>query len=496
MAADKLHLKNLNKDYKLKKTDKVTTEGKPIYVNTLTGEEHSELSMTLEYPENSGKWVNVPSLLNGRVYTSKGVVALLKAGKLTPTSTHMSEQEASEIAAYRSTTLQSNTGETLKPNNELVVSTGIEAMNANIAASVSKLDDLSVAEKSALTIEILKDKAKNPEKYESVMTNTSNTEDVDVIRDSFINQNMDSFANTFPNINENPEGLFRIDAALTDRILNTDQASMEKIAADNIRLKDLAAMTKNANMGSRHPEGKGYWANIFDRDRLDKKFKLSLDPNAQSIRDATGYQSEKGRLPSSKNLPVGSGNNTSRGFKKAEDLFDDKNTKYAEFGTPIKGSGTSALKGMELAEKYFNKDSKKIKPYQRKYTSSEISGSDKKIKRNEEKAEQYSIESNKGLFKYKPHMSPDEKMKDNRKLKSLAVDYGEIPGFKRALDAKGNKQGYYDVNEKSSYWQTDAGYEQAKQLWGRDDNPLPAYVKKPKQKELNINAIKNFFKLN
>ena len=44
---------------------------------------------------------------------------MLKAGKLTPTSTHMSEQEAVETAVYRSTTLQSNTGETLKPNNEI-----------------------------------------------------------------------------------------------------------------------------------------------------------------------------------------------------------------------------------------------------------------------------------------------------------------------------------------------------------------------------------------
>jgi hypothetical protein len=119
MAADKTHLRNLDKSYKLKKTDKKTSEGKDVFINTVTGEEHSELSVTLEYPANSGKWINVPSLLNGRVYNAKGVLAMLKKGKLVPTSTHMSEQKASEAAAYRSTTLQSNTGEVLEPANEI-----------------------------------------------------------------------------------------------------------------------------------------------------------------------------------------------------------------------------------------------------------------------------------------------------------------------------------------------------------------------------------------
>jgi len=492
MAASKLHLKNLDKNYKLKKTDKVTTEGKPIYVNTLTGEEHSELSITLEYPANSGKWVNVPSLLDGRVYNSKGVLAMLKAGRLTATSTHMNEQEASEAAAYRSTTLQSNTGETLKPNNELVVSTGIEAMNANIAASVSKLDNMSAAEKSALTIEILKDKAENPEKYESVMTDTSNVDNVDAVRDAFINQNMNSFANTFPTRDENPEGLFRLDDALDDQILNTDQASMKKVAADNIRLKELAAMTKEANMNSRHPEGKGYWANIFDRDRLDRKFKLSLNPNAQSTRDGTGYPEEKMRPSPSSSPAVGSGIPALKGYEKGENLFDGKNTKYAQFGTASKGSGINALQGMELAESRFKEGVGNMK-YAGNKTAN---GSGMATKRGEDLAEQYSIDSNKGLFKYKPHMSPDEKINDNRSLKKLTPQYGKMPGFKFvSAGTEDPEAGYWSADENSQFWKTDAGYEKAQQTWG-NSGTLPNYVKRPVKKELNINAIKKFFSSN
>ena len=105
MAADKTHLRNLDKSYKLVPTDQKTDAGRIIYKNAKTGELHSELSVTVEYPANSGKWINVPSLLDGRVYNAKGVLAMLKKGKLVPTSTHMSEQEAVESAQFRSNNL-------------------------------------------------------------------------------------------------------------------------------------------------------------------------------------------------------------------------------------------------------------------------------------------------------------------------------------------------------------------------------------------------------
>ena len=111
MAAVKIHLRNVDKSYELEPTDKKTSEGKTVYRNKKTGELHSELSVTLEYPEGSGNWINVPSLLNGRVYNAKGVLAMLKAGKLTPTSTHISEFDAIEAAKFRSNNLQEPTAD-------------------------------------------------------------------------------------------------------------------------------------------------------------------------------------------------------------------------------------------------------------------------------------------------------------------------------------------------------------------------------------------------
>ena len=122
MAADKTHLKNVDKSYKLEPTDRKTDAGRIIYKNTKTGELHSEISITLEHPEGSGNWINVPSLINGKVYNTKGVLAMLKAGKVTPNSTgHASEDIAVEAAIYRSNNLQQ-----LPATNEDIVGAGIE----------------------------------------------------------------------------------------------------------------------------------------------------------------------------------------------------------------------------------------------------------------------------------------------------------------------------------------------------------------------------------
>ena len=76
----------------------------------------------------------------------------------------------------------------------------------------------------------------------------------------------------------------------------------------------------------------------------------------------------------------------------------------------------------------------------------------------------------------------------------MPVDYGPMAGFKRPLDNKGNQQGYYDVDDKSKFWQTDAGYKKAIQTWG-NSGTLPSYVKRPGKKELDIDKIKKFFKI-
>ena len=97
----------------------------------------------------------------------------------------------------------------------------------------------------------------------------------------------------------------------------------------------------------------------------------------------------------------------------------------------------------------------------------------------------------------KPIFNIDVKKENTNfeKVKKLKPDYGEMPGFKRPLDSKGKKQGYWDADEKSDFWKTDAGYEKAVQTWGRDGGTLPQFVKKPIKKELDIEAIKKFFSM-
>jgi hypothetical protein len=99
----------------------------------------------------------------------------------------------------------------------------------------------------------------------------------------------------------------------------------------------------------------------------------------------------------------------------------------------------------------------------------------------------------KPVFTYKGDVLPKEPI---NLIKNVKPDYGPVPGFKRPLDNKGNKQGYYDADEQSEFWKTDAGYEKAMQTWGKDGGVLPQFVKKPVKKELDINAIKKFFSLN
>ena len=104
-------------------------------------------------------------------------------------------------------------------------------------------------------------------------------------------------------------------------------------------------------------------------------------------------------------------------------------------------------------------------------------------------------QSNKPEFKfeYKPHMNPEEKMKDNRNLKGLSPEYGKMPGFKFvSAGTKDPDAGYWSADENSQFWKTDAGYEKAQQTWG-NTGTLPNYVKRPVKKELDVNAIKKFF---
>ena len=83
--------------------------------------------------------------------------------------------------------------------------------------------------------------------------------------------------------------------------------------------------------------------------------------------------------------------------------------------------------------------------------------------------------------------------------KNVKPDYGKMPGF-QFHDAgfkkpDGTAAGYWSADETSDFWQTDAGYDKALQTWGQK----PGWVKpgyRPKKKELDIDAIKKWFKPN
>ncbi len=81
-------------------------------------------------------------------------------------------------------------------------------------------------------------------------------------------------------------------------------------------------------------------------------------------------------------------------------------------------------------------------------------------------------------------------------LKNVTLKQNEHPGFQfHSAGTKDPKAGYWSVDETLPFWQTDAGYEKAMQTWGHK----PGWVKpgyRPKRKELDIEAIKSWFKPN
>ena len=480
MAASKEHLKEINKDYKLKRTDEVTSAGNRVYLNTKTGEKHSEIVITIEYPEGSGNWVNVPSLINGKVYTTKGVIRMLDTGRVRPNSSHINENDAIEAAVYRSNNLQSNTGETLKPDNELA--------------------------------------------------------DFDPVRQAFIDENVNAFASTFPTREENPNGLFRVPTELEERlnqqILGTDTASMQKTVANNNNLRQLAAIMDRAeaekddsnnnvnlvrsqteritgqeNQGELDAEAASKRASlermyqIMDRAQNEKDDSYFYNPDnpdlntpwknwnakyrMEDILRGTGLKgAENPTMNRYTQTPVSAADQAM--FDKAKEErrllhMGKAMSSYGPRSTPPINTGKRVRKEllppMPLGNAPAMDDTADIEAGMKtKYTFSE-GPSTRGRKRK------------KPIFSF--NMSPDEKMKDNRSLKGLTPTYGEMPGFKKAEN--GN---YWSADENSEFWKTDAGYEKAMETWGASGNPLPTFVKRPARKELDVQAIKNFFKPN
>ena len=79
-------------------TKEVTQYGRRIY-NTPGGEQVSEKSTTFFL---NGKWLNVPSIHNGRAFTDDQLRRMIKEGKIQPTSVHGSRTKAEEAAGQRS----------------------------------------------------------------------------------------------------------------------------------------------------------------------------------------------------------------------------------------------------------------------------------------------------------------------------------------------------------------------------------------------------------
>tara|TARA_R110000823_G_scaffold95415_1_gene208207 strand:- start:2089 stop:3126 length:1038 start_codon:yes stop_codon:yes gene_type:complete len=344
MAADKSHLKHIDKSYKLKKTDKKTNEGKVVYKNVETGEEHSELSMTLEYPKGSGNWINVPSLVNGRVYKAEGILALLKNKSLKPTSTgHANQDIAVEAAKYRSNNLQDNTGQPLEANSEVNDNRSFVEKLKDSLKRTSNIAGMSYTGDEGRANSLLNDKknAKAMEEYRQG--------EADILAKSKLlsEKNREIVNGTeYPQMMINGSGISS----------NTNQSNTPMIGAKN------------------------------------------LDPDVQMQR------------------------------------YDPT------IGTTMSSYGPTTRSSRE----------NRTKPIVPEYID----------------------------------------------IKNMKPDYGEVPGFKQPLDAKGNKQGYWDADETSDFWKTNAGYEKAQQTWGRDGGTLPQFVKKPERKDIDLDAIKNLFRMN
>ena len=84
-------------------TGMITEYGRKVY-ETPGGEKVSEKSVTLQMGDT---WINVPSIHGGKMYNQAQLEQMLINGKIQPTSTHNSEQEAVDAAMSRSDMMQS-----------------------------------------------------------------------------------------------------------------------------------------------------------------------------------------------------------------------------------------------------------------------------------------------------------------------------------------------------------------------------------------------------
>jgi hypothetical protein len=87
-------------------TGKFTKAGKPTFI-TPDGEEVSEKSMTFPYKD---KFVNIPSIHKGVRKSEDEVINMLEKGRVKPTSTHDTMEDAIKAAKERSANLMKKGG--------------------------------------------------------------------------------------------------------------------------------------------------------------------------------------------------------------------------------------------------------------------------------------------------------------------------------------------------------------------------------------------------
>ena len=88
------------------KTGKKTQAGRDVY-KTSEGKMVSEKSTTFEY---KGKWINIPTIHDGKQYSQDQLINMLDKGLIKPTSTHNKLEEAVKAAKSRSKSLKFNEG--------------------------------------------------------------------------------------------------------------------------------------------------------------------------------------------------------------------------------------------------------------------------------------------------------------------------------------------------------------------------------------------------
>ena len=91
------------------KTGRKTQAGRDVY-KTPEGEMVSEKSTTFEY---RGKWINIPTIHDGKQYSQDQLIDMLDKGLIKPTSVHDKLQEAIEAAKNRSKSLKFSGGGTI-----------------------------------------------------------------------------------------------------------------------------------------------------------------------------------------------------------------------------------------------------------------------------------------------------------------------------------------------------------------------------------------------